>query len=124
MVKKIYVVEDDNKNMKLFRVLLRSTSDVEVIEATEGDEGLEVIKSGEPDLIILDIKLPNMSGIEICKNLRKIDKFKKVPIIAVTAHAMSEDKERILKAGFDEYMTKPIEIGIFRSTIRKYLNQI
>ena len=122
MTKKIYLIEDNEKNLKLFNAILNSMKQIEVISEIEGDKGLEIIKSGDPDLIILDIQLPKMSGIEICKELRKIEKFKNVKIIAVTAFAMKGDEERILEAGFNEYISKPIKVSEFRETISRLLN--
>ncbi|MHA1677715.1 MAG: response regulator [Promethearchaeota archaeon] len=121
-MKKIYVIEDNEKNMKLFRAILKLIPDVEIYEETRGDLGFELIKSGEPDLIILDIQLPELDGVEICKQLRKIEKFKNVPMIAVTSFAMKGDKERILNAGFNEYISKPIRVQKFRELVKSYLD--
>ena len=121
-MKKVYVVEDNEKNMKLFRAILKIIPDIEVFEETRGDLGLELIKSGNPDLVILDIQLPEMNGIEICSELRKTDKFKDTPIIAVTSFAMKGDKERIMEAGFNQYVSKPIKVQEFREVVKKYLN--
>lgn len=121
MTKKVYVVEDNEKNMKLFKAILKLIPDVELFTETSGDRGLELIKSNNPDLIILDIQLPVMSGIEICTELRKIEKFKSVPIIAVTSFAMKGDKERIMDAGFTEYTSKPIKVAEFREIVNKLL---
>ncbi len=108
--------------MKLFRAILKLIPDLEIYEESKGNLGLELIKSGEPDLIILDIQLPEMNGIEICSELRKLDKFKDTPIIAVTSFAMKGDKERILKAGFNQYVSKPIKVKEFREIVKRYLN--
>ncbi|MBY9006228.1 MAG: response regulator [Candidatus Lokiarchaeota archaeon] len=121
MPKNIYVIEDNEKNMKLFNAILKLIPDIKIFTETQGDLGLELIKSGAPDLIILDIQLPNMSGIDITKELRKIDKFKSVPIIAVTSFAMKGDKERILAAGIDKYISKPIKVQEFREIITDIL---
>ncbi|MGQ4873415.1 MAG: response regulator [Promethearchaeia archaeon] len=121
MTKKIYIIEDNEKNMKLFKAVLKIIPDIEIIGEESGSKGLELIKNGDPDLIILDIQLPEKSGIEICKELREIDRFKDVPIIAVTSFAMKGDKERILKAGFNEYTAKPINVSEFREMVKKYL---
>ena len=121
-MKKVYVVEDNEKNMKLFRAILKIIPDIEIFEETRGDLGFELIKSGNPDLVILDIQLPEMNGIEICSELRKIEKFKDTPIIAVTSFAMKGDKERIMEAGFNQYVSKPIKVQEFRELVSKYLN--
>ena len=122
MKKLVYVIEDNEKNMKLFRAILNLIPAIEIHEEMSGDSGLELIKSGNPDLIILDIQLPEISGIEICLELRKIEKFKSVPIIAVTSFAMKGDKDRILSAGFSEYISKPIRVKEFRELVNNYLN--
>ncbi len=121
-MKKVFVVEDNEKNMKLFRAILKIIPDIEVFEETRGDLGFELIKSGDPDIVILDIQLPEMNGIEICSELRKLDKFKDTPIIAVTSFAMKGDKERIMDAGFTQYVSKPIKVQEFREVVKNYLN--
>lgn len=121
-MKNVYIVEDDSKNMKLFKAILNQFPEISIFAEVEGESGLKKIKSGDPDLILLDIRLPKMNGIEICKELRKIDRFKKIPIIAVTAYAMTGDEQRILDAGFDEYIEKPIRVNKFKDTISQYLS--
>lgn len=121
-MKKVYVIEDNEKNMKLFRAILKIIPDIEIFEETRGDLGFELIKSGNPDLVILDIQLPEMNGIEICSELRKTEKFKATPIIAVTSFAMKGDKEQIMEAGFNQYVSKPIKVQEFRELVSKYLN--
>ena len=121
MTKKIYLVEDNEKNMKLFKAILNKMEDIELFTEMEGDKGLELIKTGSPDLIILDIQLPKLSGIEICRELRKLKKFRETKIIAITAFAMKGDEERILNAGFNNYLSKPIKINEFRQTVKNLL---
>jgi CheY-like chemotaxis protein len=121
-MKRVFVVEDNEKNMKLFRAILKIIPDIEVFEETRGDLGFELIKSGNPDIVILDIQLPEMNGIEICSELRKMEKFKDTPILAVTSFAMKGDKERIMDAGFTQYVSKPIKVQEFRDVVKKYLN--
>jgi CheY-like chemotaxis protein len=120
-MKNVYVVEDNEKNMKLFRAILKLVPDISVFEETRGDLGFELIKSGNPDLVILDIQLPEMNGIEICTELKKMDKFKDIPFVAVTSFAMKGDKERILSAGFNQYVSKPIKVQEFRELIKTLL---
>ncbi|MHA1793433.1 MAG: response regulator [Promethearchaeota archaeon] len=122
MTKRIYIVEDNDKNMSLFKAILKTIPDIEINSSMRGDEGFELIKNGNPDLIILDVQLPGMNGIEICKSLRAIDKFKSTPMLAVTAFAMKGDAEKILAAGFTEYISKPIRVKNFKETVLKYLN--
>ena len=121
MSKQIYIVEDNRKNMELFIAVLETLSHLRILTATKGKEGLELIKSGNPDIIILDIQLPDISGTEICKELRKIERFKTTPIIAVSSLAMKGDKEMIMGAGFDNYISKPIMIKDFRELIQNLL---
>ena len=120
-MKSVYVVEDNEKNMKLFRAILKLIPDIEIFEETRGDLGFELIKSSNPDLVILDIQLPEMNGIEICSELKKLEKFKDIPFIAVTSFAMKGDKERILAAGFEQYISKPIKVQEFRELVKKLL---
>jgi CheY-like chemotaxis protein len=87
-----------------------------------GEEGLQQIKTNPVDVIILDIQLPDMSGIDICRELRKVDLHKNTPIIAVTSFAMKGDEKRILEAGFTDYISKPLLIKEFRAMILKYLD--
>ncbi len=122
MTRNVYVIEDDDKNMKVFKGIFRLISDIEVYAETRGDTGLELIKSGNPDLIVLDIDLPVISGIDICIELRKIEKFKDIPIIAATALAMKGDKERIMTAGFDKYVSKPIKVTEFKELVKSLLS--
>ena len=121
MTKKVYLIEDDKRNMKLFMAILKLIPECEVFTETRGNAGLELITQGEPDLVILDIQLPGMSGIEICRELKAKPKFKDVPFIAVTSFAMKGDKKRILEAGFDEYLSKPIQVAKFRDLVRQYV---
>jgi len=121
MSKQIYIVEDNEKNMELFIAVLETLPDLKIFTAIKGREGLELIKSGNPDIIILDIQLPDINGTEICKELREIERFKTTPIIAVSSLAMKGDKEMIMEAGFDYYTSKPIMIKDFREFIQNLL---
>lgn len=121
MSKQIYIVEDNRKNMELFIAVLETLPDLKIFTATKGKEGLELIKSGNPDIIILDIQLPDINGTEICKELREIERFRTTPIIAVSSLAMKGDKEMIMEAGFDNYISKPIMIKDFRVFIKNLL---
>ncbi len=122
MSKKIFVVEDDQKNLDLFLAILNTMPNLEIMTEMDGLRAFEQIKKEPPDMIILDIQLPRMSGIEICKELRKIEEFKTIPIIAVTAIAMKGDKERILEEGFDAYISKPILVKEFRNILNNFLS--
>ncbi|MHA1721294.1 MAG: response regulator [Promethearchaeota archaeon] len=120
---KIIIVEDNTKNLELFKAVLGMIPDIEILTATKGKEGLKLIKSNEPDIILLDIQLPDMNGTNICKELRKLDSFKNTPIIAVTSFAMKGDRERILETGFSDYIAKPLNILEFRRKIVRLIKQ-
>ncbi len=121
MKKKIYIVEDNEKNLELFIAVLGTLPNLEIFTSITGKEGLKLIQSKNPDVIILDIQLPDINGTDICRELRKLKKFKKTPIIAVSSFAMKGDKERILEAGFSDYISKPLNIANFREKIQKSL---
>ena len=120
-MKKIVIVEDNKKNLELFKAVLGMIQNLEISAKENGREGLELIKSEEPDIILLDIQLPDINGTEICKELRKMDKFKNTPIIAVTSFAMKGDKDRIIDAGFNDYVSKPLNIIDFRKKIESFM---
>jgi len=117
-MKKIAIVEDNKKNLELFKAVLGMIPNVDIITAENGKDGLQLIKSDDPDIILLDIQLPDMKGTEICQKLRTIDRFKDTPILAVTSFAMKGDRLRILEAGFNDYISKPLNIMNFRKTIQ------
>ncbi|HGE69426.1 TPA: response regulator [Candidatus Poribacteria bacterium] len=108
MPKKVLVVEDNDKNRKLVKIILEANK-YEVIEAVTAEESLKYLQDNKPDVILLDIQLPNLGGIELVKMLKNRQDTKDIPIIAVTAYAMKGDKERILSAGCDAYISKPID---------------
>lgn len=105
--KKILIVEDNENNLQLFKIILRKLGP-EILVAKNGPDAFELIKSRHPDLIMMDIQIPGMSGIDVIKETRKLPDFAETPIIAVTAYAMSGDKEKILAAGADYYLSKPV----------------
>ena len=117
-MKKIVIIEDNKKNLELFKAVLGMIQNLEISAKENGKEGLKLIISEEPDIILLDIQLPDINGTEICKELRKMDKFKNTPIIAVTSFAMKGDKDRIIEAGFNDYVSKPLNIIDFRKKIQ------
>jgi two-component system, cell cycle response regulator DivK len=106
-MKKILIVEDVEMNRDLLVQLLED--DYELIEATDGRQGLEMARSERPDLILLDISLPEMDGWEVTKRIREDAAIKGTPIIAVTAHAMAGDREKAMDAGCNGYLSKPID---------------
>ena len=107
--KVILIVEDDSQNLKLFRDLLRD-SGYKTLEATDGKQAVELAKNKKPNLILMDIRMPVMDGLEAASILKNNDKTKNIPIIALTALAMNGDEERILRAGYDGYISKPFHI--------------
>ena len=121
-MKKIVIIEDNKKNLELFKAVLGMIQNLEISAAENGKDGLKLIKSEEPDIILLDIQLPDIKGTDICKELRKMDKFKTTPIIAVTSFAMKGDKNRIIEAGFNDYLSKPLNIIDFRKKIQNLMD--
>jgi two-component system, cell cycle response regulator DivK len=119
-MKRILVVEDNEKNMYFINFLLRKKN-YEVIKASNGREGIKIALKEKPDLILMDIQLPDIDGLEATEEIRKSEYGKKIPIIAVTSCAMSGDRERLLKGGCTGYIEKPINIEAFLSEIKKYL---
>lgn len=121
--KKILIVEDNEQNLKLFHDLL-ITKGYKVMSARDGDSALAKIYQEIPDLIIMDIQIPRIDGIEVTRRIRKKFPAEDIAIIAVTAHAMKGDREDLLKAGFDDYMPKPINISTFLQTVEDYLYRV
>jgi two-component system cell cycle response regulator DivK len=122
MSKKILIVEDNPQNMRLVEMAL-SAERYSLLEATNGEEALEVAKKERPDLIIMDVQLPKMSGLEVTRKLRKIPELNRTPIIAVTAFAMKGDEEKALDAGCNAYLSKPIRARELPNLIAKMLLQ-
>ncbi len=119
-MKKILVVEDNQINMYLSCRILKS-SGYEVIEARNGEEGVELAIKEKPDLIIMDIQLPGIDGLETTKRIRKSEANGEIPIIALTSFAMAGDRKKALKAGCTGYIEKPINPETFISEIKKFL---
>jgi CheY-like chemotaxis protein len=120
--KKILVVEDNPTNLRLIRMVLINKG-YSVLEATDGEEALLVAIEGRPDLIVMDIQLPKMDGLEVTKRLRQTSYFKRVPIIALTASAMEGDREKIIAAGCDEYISKPVNTRRFPLLVAEMLRR-
>ncbi len=120
-MKKIAVVEDNPDNMLLVRTILED--DYEIIEYVSGIEALTGIKDNLPDLVLLDISLPEMDGVTVLEKLRAEDNTKDIPVIALTAHAMVGDREKYLDLGFNDYISKPIvDLEQLINTIETCLN--
>ncbi len=107
MKEKILIVEDNPQNMELMEILL-SRWNYTLLKATDGEEALNVAVREHPDLIIMDLRLPKMNGLEVTRRLRETPAFNYTPIIAVTAYAMRGDKKRAIEAGCNAYLTKPV----------------
>ena len=118
--KKILIVEDDALNMKLFRDLL-AVRGYAILQATDGREALELARAHHPDLILMDMQLPEVSGLRVTKWIRDDAELKSIPIIAVTAHVADGDEEIIRKGGCQDYISKPISVPDFVRTIEKFL---
>lgn len=120
MPHKVLVVEDNELNMKLFHDLLEAYH-IETIEARDGKNVLALAREHRPDLILMDIQLPEVSGLEVTKWLKSDPDLKSIPVIAVTAFAMKGDEKKIREGGCEDYISKPISIVKFMETIQKYL---
>jgi two-component system cell cycle response regulator DivK len=122
VLKKILIVEDNPANMRLIRMVLRDKG-YSLLEATDGEEALAVAIEGCPDLIVMDIQLPKMDGLEVTRRLRQTPSFSQVPIIALTASTMEGDREKIIAAGCDEYISKPVNTRRFPLLVAEMLRR-
>ena len=120
MAKKVLIVEDNELNMKLFHDLLEAQG-YEILETREGLQALSLAREHRPDLILMDIQLPEISGLEVTKWLKEDDELSHIPVVAVTAFAMKGDEERIREGGCEAYLSKPISVGLFLDTVRRFL---
>jgi two-component system cell cycle response regulator DivK len=118
--KTILLVEDDFMNMRLAQHILEAEG-YTVLGATSGWEALNQIKNSLPDLILMDVQLPDIDGMTLVRIIRAGETAKKTVILALTAYAMKGDKEKILKTGCNDYISKPINVETFVSTVRRYL---
>ena len=115
----VLVVEDNERNMKLFRYVLQA-SGYRTLEATTGERAVELVIEHGPDLVLMDIQLPDIDGVEALNRLRAEVQSASVPVLALTAQAMDGDRERFLAAGFDGYLSKPVNIADFVATVKRY----
>lgn len=120
MAKRVMIVEDNELNMKLFNDLLEAQK-YETIPTSNGLEALDLARKYRPDLILMDIQLPEVSGLEVTKWLKEDDELARIPVIAVTAFAMKGDEERIRQGGCEAYISKPISVMKFLETVKSYL---
>jgi two-component system cell cycle response regulator DivK len=115
----ILVVEDNVKNMKLFRDVLQAGG-YRTLEAVSGEDAIELALSASPALVLMDVRLPGIGGVEALDRLRRDERTAGIPVLALTAQAMHGDRERFLAAGFDGYISKPVDIGDFMRTVREH----
>ncbi len=120
MSKKVLIVEDNELNMKLFHDLLEAHG-YETLQTREGLKAIDMAREHRPDLILMDIQLPEVSGLDVTKWLKNDEELSSIPVVAVTAFAMKGDEERIREGGCEGYLSKPITVSTFIETIRKFL---
>ena len=116
---RILVVEDNEKNMKLFRDVLGATG-YRTVEATTGGEAVLLATEQAPDLVLMDIQMPGVDGVEALRRLRADERTAAIPVLAVTAQAMQGDREHFLAEGFDGYLSKPVNVRELIGTVRQY----
>ncbi len=120
--KRVLIVEDNEKNMKLFRDVLQATG-YSTLEATTGEEAIELSLSQAPALVLMDAQLPGIDGVEALERLRQNERTASIPVLALTAQAMSGDRERFLEAGFDGYLAKPVDVGELIEAVREHCDR-
>ena len=123
MAKKVLIVEDNVWNMKLFNDLLE-TCGYDTVQMCDGHGFLENVRATLPDLVVMDIQLPEISGFELTRLLKSEDRLKNIPVIAVTAFGRSGDEDRLRSAGFDDYLAKPISVRGFLETVGRHLHTV
>jgi len=120
MARKILIVEDNEDNRELVVKVLKNKGYM-IAEAADGEEALEKAVAEKPDLILLDISLPKLDGYEVAKRLKSMEEFEEIPIVAFTAHAMKGDREKVIIAGFEGYISKPVNIRELPEQIRYFI---
>ena len=115
----VLVIEDNEKNMRLLRDVLQATG-YRTLEADNGEAGFELACTHRPSLVLMDVQLPGMSGVEALQRLRQDDRTSETPVLALTAQAMRGDRERFLDAGFDGYLAKPIDVTELMAIVREH----
>ena len=120
MAKTVLIVEDNELNMKLFRDLLEAHG-YETSGTSNGIEAIDLVRKMRPDLILMDIQLPQVSGLEVTKWIKDDPELRSIPVVAVTAFAMKGDEERIREGGCEAYLSKPISVGKFIETVRRFI---
>jgi CheY-like chemotaxis protein len=119
---RVLVVEDNDMNMQLVEYLLEEGG-YQIVKAASGEDALAIARGGEPvDLILMDIHLPGIDGLSVVHEMKADERTKSIPILALTAHAMRGDRDRFLEAGCDGYISKPIDVKTFLTSVRQYLS--
>lgn len=121
MSKTVLIVEDNELNMKLFHDLLDAHG-YQTLQTKDGMEALAMVRQHRPDLILMDIQLPEVSGLEVIKWIKEDDNLRSIPVVAVTAFAMKGDEEKMREGGCDAYIAKPISVGKFIETVKHFLD--
>jgi two-component system cell cycle response regulator DivK len=121
MKKTVLIVEDNEMNMKLFHDLLDAHG-YDILQSRDGIEALALAREHRPDLILMDIQLPEVSGLEVTKWLKEDESLRSIPVVAVTAFAMKGDEEKMREGGCEAYIAKPISVGKFIETVRRFLD--
>jgi two-component system cell cycle response regulator DivK len=120
MAKTVLIVEDNELNMKLFRDLLEAHG-YQTSGTSNGYEALDLVRKLRPDLVLMDIQLPQVSGLEVTRWIKDDPELRAIPVVAVTAFAMKGDEERIREGGCEAYLSKPISVGKFIETVRRFI---
>jgi two-component system cell cycle response regulator DivK len=118
----ILIVEDNEKNMKLVRDILRHRGH-ETLEAVTGEDGVRLARERRPDLVLMDIQLPDIDGIAALGKIRADSALDRVPVLAISASVMPDEQQKIVASGFDAFITKPINLKAFQETVERFLVQ-
>ncbi len=118
--KTVLIVEDNELNMKLFNDLLEAHG-YDTLQSFNGHDALELAREHHPDLILMDIQLPERSGLDVTRDLKADPELSNIPVVAITAFAMKSDEQRIRDGGCEDYLAKPISIPVFIETVKRYL---
>ncbi|MGQ0526556.1 MAG: response regulator [Alphaproteobacteria bacterium] len=122
MQKTVLIVEDNELNMKLFHDLLEANG-IRALQTRDGMRVLDLAREHKPDVILMDIQLPEVSGLDVTKWLKEDEELRDIPVIAVTAFAMKGDEQKIREGGCEDYISKPISVSRFLEVIQSYLNK-
>ena len=120
IMEKVLIVDNDRASRDLVRAILKSVR-CEIIEASHGQQGLDMLRQEQPDLVLLDLDMPGLDGLEVVKKIREDPTLVNLPVVAVTAFAMDRDREKAMEAGFTAYITKPVRAAALRQQVRQLL---